>query len=158
MIGSCPTERDRSRERSSVRLVPGFTPTNGQQFDLLRPSARGFGKFSAVNGNGQTYTPSYTPTGVTLIVGDGGGTAEVAITKFDTPDPATLNNPLVYGLTIANDGSGSAASVTVTDTLPATVTFISATPSQGTCSGTTTITCGLGVLPNGASRDRHPSS
>ena len=132
-----------------VRLVPGFTPTNGQQFDLLTFGTR-IGTFSAVNGNGQTYTPSYTPTGVTLIVGDGGGTAEVAITKFDTPDPATLNNPLVYGLTIANNGPGSAASVTVTDTLPATVTFISATPSQGTCSGTTTITCGLGVLPNGA--------
>ena len=69
----------------------------------------------------------------------------------DSPDPATVNGALIYGVTITNNGPGTAASVTVTDTLPATVTFVSASPSQGTCSGTTTITCGLGTLPNGAS-------
>jgi uncharacterized repeat protein (TIGR01451 family) len=132
-----------------LRLVPGFTPTNGQQFDLLTFGTR-IGTFAVVNGNGQTYTPSYTPTGVTLIVGDP-GSADVALTMIDSPDPATVNGALIYGLTITNNGPGTAASVTVTDTLPATVTFVSATPSQGTCNGTTPVTCGLGTLPNGAS-------
>jgi hypothetical protein len=39
----------------------------------------------------------------------------------------------------------------VTDVLPAVV-LVSATPSQGTCSGTTTITCNLG--PVGGRRRR----
>jgi hypothetical protein len=34
----------------------------------------------------------------------------------------------------------------VTDSLPATVLFVSATPSQGICSGTTTISCNLGTI------------
>jgi hypothetical protein len=34
----------------------------------------------------------------------------------------------------------------VTDTLPANVNFVSVTPSQGTCSGTTTIECFLGTI------------
>ncbi|HXU30264.1 MAG TPA: hypothetical protein VN851_06795, partial [Thermoanaerobaculia bacterium] len=34
---------------------------------------------------------------------------------------------------------------------PAGVTLLSATPSQGSCSGTPTVTCPLGNLPNGGS-------
>jgi hypothetical protein len=41
--------------------------------------------------------------------------------------------------------------VTVTDVLPAGVTFVSATPSSGTCSGTSTVTCKLGIFPSGVS-------
>jgi hypothetical protein len=40
--------------------------------------------------------------------------------------------------------------VVVTDVLPAGTTFIGAVPTQGTCSGTTTITCALGNLANGS--------
>jgi len=35
--------------------------------------------------------------------------------------------------------------------LPAGSTFVSAAPSQGTCSGTTTVTCSLGNIGPGAS-------
>ncbi len=35
----------------------------------------------------------------------------------------------------------------MTDALPASVNFVSVTPSQGTCSGTSTIECFLGTLP-----------
>ena len=45
--------------------------------------------------------------------------------------------------------------MTVTDTLPAGVTFDSATPSQGTCSESSgTVTCALGTLADGGERDR----
>ena len=40
--------------------------------------------------------------------------------------------------------------VTLTDVLPAGVTFVSATPSSGTCSGTSTVVCKLGIFPSGA--------
>jgi hypothetical protein len=41
--------------------------------------------------------------------------------------------------------------VSVIDAVPATASFVSATPSQGSCLGTTAITCSLGNLANGAS-------
>jgi hypothetical protein len=41
--------------------------------------------------------------------------------------------------------------VVVTDALPAGVTLNSATATQGSCSGTTTVTCTLGTLPDGLS-------
>ena len=48
-------------------------------------------------------------------------------------------------------GRTAAAAVTVSDPLPAGVTFVSATPSVGSCSGTSTVTCSLGTLASGAS-------
>ena len=38
----------------------------------------------------------------------------------------------------------------MTDVLPGSVTYVSATPSLGSCSGTTTVTCNLGTMSNGA--------
>ena len=38
----------------------------------------------------------------------------------------------------------------MTDTLPSGVTFVSATPSQGSCAGTTTVVCNLGTIASGA--------
>ncbi|MCI0530279.1 MAG: DUF11 domain-containing protein, partial [Nitrospira sp.] len=77
--------------------------------------------------------------------------ANLSITKTDSPDPVLMGQNLTYTITVTNNGPAAATGVTVTDTLPAGVTFVSATPSQGTCSGTSTITCALGTLTNGAS-------
>jgi uncharacterized repeat protein (TIGR01451 family) len=63
--------------------------------------------------------------------------ADLAITKTDAADPVIVNGNVVYTLTIRNDGPAAATGVTVTDTLPAGVTFVSAVPSQGAaCTGT----------------------
>jgi uncharacterized repeat protein (TIGR01451 family) len=93
------------------------------------------------------------PTGPTakITVTSGGGT-ELAITKADAPDPVALGGSLTYTLTVTNNGPDSSTDSTVTDTLPAGVTFVSATPSQGTCSQAAgTVTCTLGPLAAGAS-------
>jgi len=74
-------------------------------------------------------------------------TADLELVKTDTPDPVPLGEDLVYTLSVANQGPSDATSVTVTDTLPASVEFVSATPSQGSClqlGGT--VTCDLGPL------------
>lgn len=54
-----------------------------------------------------------------------------------------------YTVNVTNNGPGVATGVILTDTLPATATFVSATPSQGTCSGAATVTCRLGTIASG---------
>ena len=52
--------------------------------------------------------------------------------------------------TVGNNGPAAATNVLLTDTLPTGVNFLSATTSQGSCSGTSTLTCALGSLASGA--------
>ncbi len=81
----------------------------------------------------------------------GPGTADLSITKTDAADPVTTGSNVTYALTIRNNGPANGTNVVVTDTLPAGVTLVSATPSQGAgCTGTTTVSCDLGALANGA--------
>ena len=77
--------------------------------------------------------------------------ADLAITKTDAPDPVVAGNDVTYTLTATNLGPSDAAGVLVTDTLPGSVTFVSATPSQGSCSQLAgVVTCPLGVVSVGA--------
>ncbi len=78
--------------------------------------------------------------------------ADLALTKTDTPDPAAVGSQLTYNVSVSNAGPSSATGITITDTLPAGVTFNSATPTQGSCSQASgTVTCSLGTLANTAS-------
>jgi uncharacterized repeat protein (TIGR01451 family) len=77
-------------------------------------------------------------------------TSNVGITKIDSPDPATVGQPLTYTLTVTNSGPDPSINTSVTDTLPASVSLISVTPSVGSCANTTILTCSLGTLASGA--------
>jgi uncharacterized repeat protein (TIGR01451 family) len=72
--------------------------------------------------------------------------ADLSISKTAAPPIVPRGGDVVFTITVTNDGPGAATNVEVTDPLPASFTFVSATPSQGSCSGTTTITCALGTL------------
>jgi uncharacterized repeat protein (TIGR01451 family) len=78
-----------------------------------------------------------------------GGSADLSITKTDAPDPVVADSALTYTLTVANAGSSEATDVVVTDALPANAMVGSVDPSQGSCSGTTTVTCDLGAVESG---------
>ena len=76
--------------------------------------------------------------------------ADLALTK-SAPATATVGNILTYTLKVTNNGPGPATGVTVTDPLPGPTTYYVSLPSQGTCSGTSTVVCSLGTLASGAS-------
>ena len=78
-----------------------------------------------------------------------GQSADLALTKTDSPDPVTPGSSLLYTLSISNGGPNTATGVVVTDTLPGGVTFQSSSASQGSCTGTVTVTCNLGSILNG---------
>ncbi len=94
---------------------------------------------------------THDPGRITLgIFKDMGWTtaADVAIAISGSPSSVIIGDNVTYTITVTNNSSNITTNATVTDTLPAGVTFVSSTPSQGTCSGTSTVTCNLGTINN----------
>ena len=75
--------------------------------------------------------------------------ADLSVTKTDSPDPVLRGGNITYHVTVGNSGPDAATGVTLTDNVPAGTTFVSATPSQGTC--TSAVSCNLGTVANGGS-------
>ena len=74
-----------------------------------------------------------------------GASADLSITKTDSPDPVTAGQNLTYTITVTNNGPDTATNVVATDTLPGSVSLISA-PG---CTGSGTLTCAVASLANG---------
>jgi uncharacterized repeat protein (TIGR01451 family) len=75
--------------------------------------------------------------------------ADLVVTKSDSPNPVKAGGTLTYTITVYNQGTADATNVHVVDTLPDGVTFtmVNASPEGSICTGTTTIDCGLGTIP-----------
>ncbi|HZA27476.1 MAG TPA: M14 family zinc carboxypeptidase [Actinomycetota bacterium] len=77
----------------------------------------------------------------------GHGCTDLALTKAGPSGRAPTGRNMTYTLTVTNGGPEAASDVVVTDTLPPTVTFVSATPNQGSCGETGgVVTCNLGSI------------
>src|SRR5688572_89304 len=64
------------------------------------------------------------------------------LTKLATPEPVAIGNPITYTLGVVSHGPDDGENVSLTDTLPATVTFVSASGTDWTCSHLAgTVTC-----------------
>ena len=93
--------------------------------------------------------------GTTVVPPAGPDQADLAVSKVDTPDPVFSGGPdLTYTITVDNNGPDTASGVTLSDTLPAGVSFQSATASVGQCDAMPdtggVLACGLGdLLANG---------
>jgi uncharacterized repeat protein (TIGR01451 family) len=81
----------------------------------------------------------------------GGDEADLAVTKSDSRDPATVGGRLSYLIAVTNNGPATATGVTVTDDLPRGVQFVRASSTAGTCSlqGGDVI-CAVGSIASGA--------
>ncbi len=85
-------------------------------------------------------------TSVTSIIVEPTTTADLAVSMTVSPTPVFIFSNLVYTIEVQNLGQAAAAiaSGVLTDTLPAGVTFVSASASAGwSCSGSTTISCSI---------------
>jgi uncharacterized repeat protein (TIGR01451 family) len=75
------------------------------------------------------------------------GSANLKITKADSPDPARVGSNLTYTIGVENLGPSPATGVTVTDNLPAGVDLVSATGPAGACAVQGgKVTCPIGSL------------
>lgn len=159
-------------EQTGKRLIPDLLTERGMDLSNLQINDTGGISRDAstligsavyinppVNTNPGTYYIAYLNPAVTLPLPPAPPpppppptpSADLAITMTDSPDPVKKLSKLTYGIVVKNNGSSTASSVTLTDTLPSSVTFLSAATTQGTCSGTTTVNCALGNIANGAS-------
>jgi uncharacterized repeat protein (TIGR01451 family) len=78
--------------------------------------------------------------------------ADLSVVKSANPNPVLVNGTLTYTLMVANAGPTTATSVTVTDTLPPGVTFVSASGSGWSIThGGSVVTCTRPSMASGAS-------
>ena len=76
---------------------------------------------------------------------------DVGVSLADAPDPVDAGSSLTYTATVTNAGPDAAAGVALTDNLPASATFVSASPSCTYSSGTHSVSCDLGTIAAGGS-------
>lgn len=119
---------------SGVRVTFNWTPTAAGTHQVV---------FSATDNTGQQ---KLCPVSITVREA-----ADLSMGKVATPEPVKVSSNLTYVISVTNNGPSSASDVTVTDTLPAGVTFVSANSSIGSCvEAAGVVTCTLGALNSGS--------
>jgi len=76
--------------------------------------------------------------------------ADLALTKSASPTTIVFGQPVTYTLTVRNSGPSRAVGATISDPLPAGLTFASS--PDGCTVAASTVTCPVGALDSGASR------
>lgn len=76
---------------------------------------------------------------------------DLAVTKVGSPNPVELGNNVTWTMVVTNNGPDAATGVTVSDPMPAGNTFVSATATQGSCTGGAILQCNLDTIAAGAS-------
>ncbi|MBL8115796.1 MAG: DUF11 domain-containing protein [Acidobacteria bacterium] len=87
--------------------------------------------------NQSTITTTVTGTGID---------SDISLSMTATSSPVILGNGVTYLLTVRNNGPSAATGVIVTDQYPSEVNLTSVTTPQGSCNGTSLITCTIPSL------------
>jgi uncharacterized repeat protein (TIGR01451 family) len=143
--GSCGPTKQFSCQLGSINAGTQATVTV-----VVTPTRAGtFSNLAAVTGNEPDPNPN---NNAETASASATGEADLAITKAQSSPTLQVGQAMTYTLTVRNNGPGVATGVTVTDAVPTTRgTLESVSASQGSCSGTTRLTCALGTLNVGAS-------
>lgn len=137
-------------------ITKGPAGTTTQQWNLdsgnNRPQdVQGFGSTN-IGAASVPMSETFTPASNWSIAGASVMPLQADLGVTVNPGGAVpLGQNVTYNITVTNNGPSAATGVSLTDTLAAGLGFVSATPSQGTCSGTGPITCNIGTLAGGAS-------
>jgi uncharacterized repeat protein (TIGR01451 family) len=77
---------------------------------------------------------------------------DLAVTKAGSPASQTLGDGnITWTIVVTNNGPDTDTGVTVADPMPAGNTFVSASSSQGSCTGGAVLSCNIGTMAAGAS-------
>ncbi|HXL81074.1 MAG TPA: SBBP repeat-containing protein [Pyrinomonadaceae bacterium] len=138
---------------STATFNPGTIVINGAsaQSSTLTVTTTGATPPGNYSLNINTTSGNLQHAGSAQLVVSGTASANLAITKTASPNPAISLASVTYRIIVTNNGPSPATNVMVTDQLPSGPMFGSAIPTQGNCSGTTTVTCNLGSIANAAS-------
>jgi len=84
------------------------------------------------------------------VIGIATTAADVSIQKSYAPTTPIAGQDVTYTLTTHNDGPSEARNVAILDPLDPNSTLISATSTQGSCLGSSTVSCDIGTMAPGA--------
>ena len=108
------------------------------------------GLVTAFSSDASNLVPDDTNFVTDIFVHDERSSADLGIVKSDSADPVVRGGTFTYTLVVTNSGPGSAPAVQLTDTLPDSVRFVSASSTAGSCSQAEgTVTCSLGDISSG---------
>ena len=99
---------------------------------------------------GATTTFPFTSLSTVPVVIIATPTADLAVDKAVSDPTPNVGDEITYTVTATNNGPNNATGVSVSDSLPAGLTFVSADPTQGTYSSATGV-WSVGTLNKGAS-------
>ncbi|WP_180326556.1 isopeptide-forming domain-containing fimbrial protein [Raoultibacter phocaeensis] len=100
-------------------------------------------------------TIAVAPVSTTVLTdGSSTGTPKISVLKTTSATEAAPGAQIPYTITVRNTGDGDAANLKVTDTLPASLTYVSSSPAGVHDSGANTVTWTIDALAAGQSVTR----
>ena len=142
-----PTNFGGSQNCAGVTLAPGgscaFT------YDFTPTTVGSLSSSTTIGIDSENFQITMSGTGVEP-------TADLSVSIAASPNPVKSRGTLSYSITVRNSGGSDALHVLVNDVLSPQSTFLSGTPSQGSCvtpsvGASGTMSCSLGTIASGAS-------
>jgi uncharacterized repeat protein (TIGR01451 family) len=137
------------------QLVKTNGDLDGSNFVISNAASDQYSPAAAFNpncANFLTVYPSWEDSNLYHFALVGSCSADLAIFAMtDYPDPVWVGEETIwYKIIIDNNGPNAATAVTLTDTLPASTTYLTSVTTQGSCNiSSGTVTCSIGAMLSG---------
>jgi uncharacterized repeat protein (TIGR01451 family) len=135
-----PGNTTQSASTYTVRIVSGTTGATGGDC----PTSGVINNTGKVTTTNDGSSQSSASTCVQAMV-------DLSVTKAGSPAAQELGTGnITWTIVVTNNGPSADTGVTITDPMPGGNTFVSATSTQGTCTGGAILTCNIGTMAAGA--------